>query len=182
MSMGHPHGLTIQNMEIDDVSIASLAGKTAVSLHSTFTSTIQNPFLVKKVRMMLNLSGGVNEDEFIGVFLAAGNADAAEVAASMTQINTVGPTDRTQMLAEDARWSVWQKTVQMFRSVGPADGATVALGRFEVDRTISLGKGFVAREGEGVQAWAFNMANNAMGAAAQEVTGIIQLWGVWLNE
>ncbi len=169
-------------MEIDDVDLASLGAKTAVNIHSLFTSTIQNPFLVKKVKYMLKFSGGVNEDEHLAVFLNPGNASLAEVQDALTGINTVGPTDRSQMLQEDGRWSIWQKTVVPITSKGPADGATVALGVFEVNRTISLGKGFVAREGEGVAAHVMNISNNAMAAATQEVTGIIQLWGVWLNE
>lgn len=179
--MAHSHRLTILNLEIDDVSISALGAKTAVAL-SAVLAGIQNSFLVKRVKYMLKLSGGVNEDELIVVFLNPGNASLAEVQQALTQVNTIGPTDRTQTLLDDNIWNIWQKTVRMFHSVGPADGATVALGIAEVIDDISLGKGMVAREDEGVAVHAMNIANNAMAAANQEVTGIVQLWGVWLND
>lgn len=178
--MTEPGKLTIINLEIDDVSLASLGAKTAIIL-SAVLGGIQNSFLVKKIKYMLRFSGANNEDELVAVMVAPSNASLPELAAALTTGNTIGPNDRTLSLADDNIWNVWQKTVRVFKHAGLV-GVTAATDIHELLETVSLGKGMVAREDEGISIVAMNIANNAMAASSQIVTGIVQLWGVWLRD
>lgn len=179
--MTEPGKLTILNLEIDDVDIASLGAKTAVIL-SAVLGGIQNSFLVKKVKYMLRMAGSLNEDELVAVMINPSNASLPEIALALTHANTIGPNDRTLSLLDDNIWNVWQNTVRMFKMSGQTTDGTASTGTYEVDDEISLGKGMVAREDEGISVSAMNISNNAMAASSQLITGIVQLWGVWLRD
>ncbi len=176
--MVHKNELVIQNLLVEDVALSTLAARAAISINSTFNAPDQS-FLVKKVKYFLQMTLMPNgEDGHVLVVLNNGDATAIEVAAAFTEINTSGEDDTTQTLTQDNVWSVWQRTARKFwtRSV-TASGDQAA----QLYADISLGKGMVIQEGQGIAAHAVNLNNNVL-ATNSVIQGLIQLWGVWLRD
>ncbi len=170
--IGH---LTVQNIPVNDLSLATLASRTAKLLSSSFSTTIKNTFLVKKIKYFLHASALTQgEQDNLLVMIAKGDASTAEVAAALTEINTVGPEDTTQARTADNAWNIWQNTVRAMESRGSATEAQLVA-------EISLGKGMPAISEQGVAVYLFN--NDAVGLAGTPlVNGLVQLWGVWLRD
>ncbi len=175
--MPHDHGLKIQNLVVDDVDLSTLAARTMVAVNTAFASTIESTFLVKKIKMMLRVQNVNDNDGPLIACLAPGSATVAEAALALTEINTVGPIDRTQILTEDTAWTVWQNTVRMFEQEA-TDGTN---SHYLINKFISLGRGMPALENEGLNLLIGNISNNPLTTAAL-VSGIVQLWGVWLRD
>ncbi len=176
--MAHGHRLKLQNLVVDDVDLSTLAARTAVAINSQFT-TITATFLVKRVKYMLRAASKVVGDGPIIVCIAKGGATIAEVNAAFTEINTNGPDDVTQVLTEDEAWTVWQKSARQMREAGELDANT---GIIELIADFKLpGRGMPALEGAGLGIFAVNLGNNALSTGVV-VSGVVQLWGVWLRD
>ena len=167
--------LQIQNIPVNNIALSTLGARAALLLASTFSTSIKNSFLVKKVKMMLHLTGATTgAASAILVALGSGDITVTEFAAALTEINTVGPEDTTQIRTSDNVWNIWQKTLSMFAD---SSDPTVAV----IDKEYSLGKGMVARSEQGILAMAFNNDGSALDTGIV-VNGLIQLWGVWLRD
>ncbi len=172
--MPHGHGLKIQNLVVDDVDLVTLAARTAVAINSQFTS-ITATFLVNRIKYILQATTIDATDGPLAVVIAKGGATVAEVNAAFTEHNTNGPDDITQALTEDEAWTVWQKSLRMFRKNGTNTHA-------EVSADFKLpGRGIPALEDQGLGIFAVNLGNNALSTGVL-VSGLVQLWGVWLRD
>ncbi len=179
--MAHGHSLVIQNLVVDDVALGTLDARAAIVLNSSLGATLNATFLVQRVKMMLRISDVQNPDE--GPFIAClnnGNNTTGETAAAFTDRNTVGPTDTTQMLTQDAVYQAWQQSVKMFRYSG---NSGIAAHHYELfaDFRLNKGKGVPAQEESGVSLSLINLANNALGTGAN-VHGLVQLYGRWMRD
>ncbi len=167
--------LQVQNIPVNDLALSTLASRAALLLASTFGTTLKNTFLVKKVKFFLHLVGAANgEAENILIGIAKGDATAAEMAAALNEINTVGPEDTTQVLTSDNVWTIWQNSVQQMKS----DGTGVNAG---VEKEITLGKGMPAISEQGIQIFAYNNDGTLL-TTGGVINGLVQLWGVWLRD
>ncbi len=172
------HELKLQNLVIDDVDLTTLAARTAVAVNSQFTS-ITATFLVKRIRYMLQASPMIIQDGPLVITIAKGGATVAEVNAAFTEHNSGGPDDVTQSLTEDNAWTVWQKSTRMFQS---RNGDLSNAGHREVSGDFKLpGRGFPALEGAGIGIFVVNLGNNGL-TTGIIVSGLVQLWGVWLRD
>ncbi len=165
----------IQNMPVNDVALGTLGSRAALTLSSVMSTSIKNTFLVKKIKYFLHVNGLTNgQGDNILVVINKGDATAAEVAQALTELNTVGPEDTTQMRTQDNAWNVWQNTIRALSSRGSADNAYLS-------EEISLGKGMPAISEQGIAVHAFNNDGSALDTGAV-VNGLIQLYGVWLRD
>ncbi len=165
--------LILQSLNVNNVALSTLAGRAAIAINEEF-DTPESSFLVKKIRYLLSMSGKTAGEGPLMVGLASGDASAAEIASAMTELNSLGPADTTETLTEDEAWTVWQNTIKAFEENGQAGVITCY-------KEISLGKGMVARENQGIDAFIFNADPSAL-TTGISVKGIIQLWGVWLHD
>ncbi len=171
--------LVIQNDQIQDISLGTLAARTALALGSQFNG-ITATFLMKRVKYWLQLEE-VTEDQ--GPFLvgiASGDAGAAEISSAMTERNTAGPADTTQVLTQDNAFVVVQNSVRMMKL--HRNGTDAAPDTWTLEGEVSLGKGIPFREGSGWQPFILNADNAALATTAPVCKGIIQYWGVWLRD
>ncbi len=172
--MAHAHGpLVIQNLIVSDVALSTLGARTAALLSSSFGTTIDRAFLIKKIVYSLMLSGITAGEGPFTIGLSNGDASLAEVAAAFDEINTVGPSDTTQERTQDNVWNVIQKTWRQ-----PEFKSTAAIA--ELHEEVTLGKGMPAIENRGVALHLFNHDAAALTTGAV-VKGTVQLWGVWLK-
>ncbi len=173
--MPHGHQLVNQMLLVDAVSIATLNARTALLLRSV--AALTGSFLMKRIRYFLHVTSlTANDDGPILAMIGNGDASLAEIAAAMTESNTSGPDDLSQMLTQDESWSVYQNTIVVFKVTG--DGVH---GQTPNDWINFGGKnGIPALEGAGFSVFAFNAGSgqNATGT----VSGIVQLQGVWLRD
>ncbi len=165
--------LRIQNLKVNNVALGTLAGETAILLSSQMATTIDRAFLVKKIKYFLKLSGVTAGNGPFLIGLSSGDASLAEVAAAFTEINTVGPSDTSQERTQDNVSNVWQNSWRQ-----PEDKANGQI--LELHAEVSLKKGMVARENQGVGLHLWNADPDALDTGAI-VKGIVQLWGVWLK-
>ncbi len=165
--------LRIQNLKIVDIALGTLGANTALLLSSQMATTIDRAFLVKKVKYWLKISGLTAGEGPLIAGISNGDASVAEVAAAFGELNTVGPSDTTQERTQDNVANVWQNTWRPFRSNANAVEA-------ELYDEISLGKGMVARENQGIALDIFNADAAALTTGAV-CKGTVQLWGVWLK-
>jgi len=175
--MAKPHGgLKVQNGEVADVALSTLASQNALLIDGDFVS-IKATFLMKRIRYFLQLEGVTADEGPFLLVLAPGNASIAEIADALISRNTVGVHDVTQTLKEDAVWAgAFQMSVEMLKPVGgPAATTFVSSGDW-----ISFGKGLPAVEDGG---WSLNIFN--ADAANLTTGGVIkgnyQIQGVWLG-
>ncbi len=176
--MAHGHRLKIQNLVIDDVDLSTLAARTALAINSQF-ATISNTFLIKRIKYMLQASPAILADGPIAVCVVKGDATTAEINAALTEFNSKGPDDTTQVLTEDEVWTIIQKSVRMMTTKTTSDANTSKL---ELVADFKLpGNGIPAVESQGVNVFAVNLGNNALSTGII-VSGIVQLWGVWLRD
>jgi len=165
----------IQNLVVNDAALSTLAARAALSINSTFATSIKNSFLVKRIKYLLHLTGATTgQASSIVCALCPGDVTAAEFALALTEINTVGPEDTTQERTADNAWNIWQKTLRGFED---SSDPTVAV-LFE---EISMGKGMVARSEQGVACQVVNNDGTALDTGIV-INGLIQLWGVWLRD
>ncbi len=174
--MGHTtNHLKIQNIPVNDLPLSTLAARAAILLASTFSTTIKNTLLVKRVKYYLHGAGfTAGEANNILVGLARGDASAAEIASALTEVNTVGPEDTTQVLSEDNAWVIWQNSIHMLESFGVAT-------ENEIQHEFSLGKGMPAVSEQGIQVFAFNNDAQVL-TTGGVINGMVQLTGVWLRD
>lgn len=167
--------LTVQNIPVNDLALSTLGSRLSLLLASTFGTTIKNTFLVKKIKYFLTLAGATaGQATNLLVMLAPGDVTAAEAAAALTEINTVGPQDITQVRTSDNIWNISQNTVRQFQPGGTAAEAIL-------NDEIPTGKGIPARRNVGLQVFVFNADGTALDTGIV-INGLVQLWGVWLRE
>ncbi len=173
--MGHTQHLQIQNIPVNDVALSTLAARAAINLSGAFGTSIKNTFLVKKVKYFLHLDGATaGEGNNIMIGIGKGDASANELASALTEINSVGLEDTTQVLTSDNVWAIWQNSMHMMESFGVSTEA-------EINHSFSLGKGMPAVAEQGIQIFAFNNDGSIL-TTGIVVNGTVQLWGVWLND
>ncbi len=161
-----------------DHTIGALAMLTAALVSTSYTS-LQNAFLVKKVKINLTARNLTIPEGPCIVGLCAGNATSAEVVASVLAANLAGPADVTQSLLADQAWVVWRNTITPGKVVG--DGT-----QMEFQAEISLGKGIPALEAldgtsGGLSVFLMNMAGTDF-TTGGTLEGYLEYWGVWLND
>jgi len=173
--MTHKSNLIHQNEQVDNVALATLAARTALQLSAAFT-TLNNSFLVKRIRYFLKLhSVAVDEGPFL-IGMAHGDASISELTAALTANNAIGPDDVTEVLTEDQPWIIYQQSVVM---PVPSDsgGEYLTSGSW-----INMpGRGIPALEGSGWQIFIANLDGTALTTGA-EIQGMVQTQGVWLND
>ncbi len=166
-------GLTLINLPVDSVALATLAARTPIALVTGFDA-MTAAFLVKRVRYFLRLIGVDATDGPFSVAIGPGNATQAEAKAAIDVGNSSGPLDLTAMNAQSDQYNIFQNSMENLLSralvsVYESSGAWH-----------SLGKGLPLPEGGGVDAWLFNLEDSAVVTGAT-IAGIIQLQGVWLD-
>ncbi len=178
MIMPHGHALVQQTLAVDTVALSTLGSRAAIIINSTLGTGILQSFLVKRVKYLLTLIGKtIVDDGPIAILLNKGDATAAEVGLAMTEINTAGMMDTTQVLTQDNAWTVFQNTVKAFVPRGDGTAAVLDTGWFSIG-----GKnGIPIQEGQGISAHAFNCGSGALTTGAS-VNGLILLQGVWLRD
>lgn len=171
-----PQHLKINNRSFVGTALGTLASLAALSLDSGFGTGLAQSYLLKKVKITFHLDSlPVSEGPLI-VGLAKGDATAAEIAQAMTENNAGGDRDTTQSLTEDNVWTVIQSSLVPGIYVRETD--TTHYVQFIDD--ISFGKGIPLRQGQGVQAFIYN-PGSTLGTGAI-ISGIYQLYGVWLRD
>jgi len=126
--------LVNQMVTVDNVALATLAARTALTINSTLAS-VTSPFLVKRVRYLVKLhSVAVDEGPFI-VGLANGDASDSEISTALNENNSAGPEDTTQSLSQDNSWVIWWNTTE-FLVPSDSGGEHLSSGQWH-----SLGKG-----------------------------------------
>ncbi len=171
--MAHAHDLRIQNVAVSNIALGTLAARTAVQLASTFGTSIQRTFLIKRLKYHLFISGITGGEGPFAAGLAPGDASVAEINAAFDEINTVGPEDLTQERTQDNVWNVSQNSWKPFESKANATEA-------ELHMEVAFKNGIPALEGQGVQVALFNHDASALTTGAV-VKGTVQLWGVWMK-
>ncbi len=170
-----PKDLKIQNIPVSDLALSTLAAKAAVLLASTFSTSLKANFLIKKIRYNLMIEGLTAGEGPLAVVLAPGDATATEVAAALTEINTVGPEDTTQVATEDNAWVfASQNTYMAFRPSGTAN-------EMHCIGEPDIGRGFAAIQEQGVAVFLVNHDGTVLTTGAN-VNGLVQLYGVWLRD
>ncbi len=174
--MAHGHGLVYQSETIADVALSTLAARTAIQL-GVGTSNIEHDFLVRQAKYDLQLVGRTAADDGpIMIGMAKGDATVAEIAGALTEINTVGPSDTTQMLTADAKMVIWWNSL---RSMKPS--AVVAEAHLSTEWFSPTGsKGMRAELNAGYQFFAYNAGNAAL-ATGITIGGQCRTRGVWLK-
>ncbi len=167
--------LVHQNGPVEDVALGTLAQRTALQIEGDFTG-ISATFLMKRVRYLVKLENITSGEGPFAVVLA-GDATAAEAAAGVTEGNTSGPSDRTQMLTQDTSWNIIQDSLELLKDNG-ADTIQQTSGRWH---TVGGKKGIPFPEGSGWQAVVVNLDNAALTTGAI-MKGVIQYQGVWLRD
>ncbi len=180
--MSHPHtNLVQQSLVVDAQALGTLAGRTALSLNTTMAA-IQQAFLMKRFRYLIQLVGRTTDDDGpLVLCLARGDASLAEVAAAMIEQNTIGREDTTQSLTEDESWVVFQNSVVPFVYVG--GNSTGVPAHWAVSPWVSMGgkNGIVATEENGWSLFVFNAGSGAL-STGSSLNGICQIQGVWLRD
>ncbi len=172
--MGHPHGLVIQNTQVNS-SLVTLASKAALEAGSGFTA-ITATFLVKRVKYMLMIEGVTASEGPIAFCMARGDAAASEAASGVTEGNTSGPSDVSQLRSQDNAFNIVQVTLAMFETQR-TQGEDMWL-----NKTIKMpGKGIPFREGQGWTFFTLNLDQDAL-TTGMVVKGVVQVWGVWLRD
>ncbi len=175
--MSDKHRTVIQNLLVDAVALGTLGARSSINLNATFVNP-GTTFLVLKVRYLLQLVGRtLTDDGPVAVMLANGNASTAEVAAALTEINTTGLADATQMLTQDEVWMVWQQSLRVFKMSGDGTEGFLATGWMSPGGR----NGMPAVENGGVQVSAVNLGSGAL-ATGSSINGIVQLKGVWMRD
>ncbi len=177
--MAHPHGLVHQNLVIANIALGSLGVRSSIALQTGWTSP-EASFLMKRYRMILQVTSlAIQDDGPIIIGLANGNATTTEMNTAMNQINTEGPSDPTQMLAQDNVWVIYQNTLETFTMVQDTAG-DVYQGFLTTDWKSFGGKGIPNIEEAGVQVFAYNSGNGTL-TTGGVVSGVVQIQGAWLR-
>ncbi len=172
----HGHQLVNQMIAVDAVSVATLSGRTALTLNTLFGG-INTTFLLKRIRYFLQATSlTANDDGPLVVGVAQGDAASSEITAAMVEFNNDGPTDVGQTLTEDDAWVVYQNSIAPLIRTGSGLVAQTP------SDWISFGgkNGIPALEGNGFKTFVFNCGSgeNATGT----INGIAQIQGVWLRD
>ncbi len=176
--MAHPHSdLVNQSLVVDAQALSTLAGRTAIILNTNVSTTIQNAFLMKRIRYLLQMVGRTTDDDGpLVVGLAKGDATIAEIATAMIEHNTIGPSDTTETLTEDNAWVVYQNTVVPFLYRGGNSTGQIPPGWMDIEGR----KGIPALEDQGFQLFVYNAGSGALSTGVS-INGICQVQGVWLR-
>ncbi len=176
-TMPHGHKLVHQNLVVDAVALGTLAGRTALNLNNGFINP-ESSFLIKRYRYLLQLVGRtITDDGPVAVVLNHGNASITEIGNAITEINSVGPADVSQVQTEDNAWAIYQNTLTAFTLRG--DGTE---GLLMTEWQSPGGKnGIPALESSGVAVSVVNLRSGAL-ATGSSINGIVQLQGVWLRD
>ncbi len=168
--------LVTQNEPVENVLLGTLASRTALQIAADF-SAITATFLMKRVRYLLYLTDVTADEGPFCVALAQGDTSAVEASRGVTEGNTAGPSDRTQMLTQDESWNIVQDSLEFLEpTAGVADWSSD--GDWHV---LGGGKGIPFPEGAGWQAVIINLDADALTTASQ-IKGVIQYQGVWLRD
>ncbi len=169
--------LVQQTDTINAVALGTLGARSAIQASANFAS-IEATFLLKRIRYFVQLVGRTLADDgpvLIGV--ARGDASTTEINSAMTEGNTTGPQDTTQMLTQDETWVVMMNTVRAI--VPQGDGTEGVLDSGWI--TFGGKNGIPALEGTGWQIFAYNAGSGAL-ATGSSVNGIAHVQGVWLRD
>ncbi len=175
MLMHASNRLLTQNGEVADIALSTLAARTALLLDGDFT-TFNRTFLAKRVRYYLLVTDLTAFEGPFTVGLSPGNASIPEITDAMTKRNTIGPSDVTQTLTEDAWKNVIQDSVESLQ-YADSSGFAQTSGKWHV---LGGGKGIPFVESGG---WTLNIfnADNAALTTGGICKGVYQVQGVWLD-
>ncbi len=175
--MPHGHGLVNQQLELDNVALATLSARTALIVNTQF-STPTASFLMKRLRYFAQIANRTaNDDGPILIGCANGDATVAEISTAMNQRNVNGPDDITNVIDQDSAWVVYQNTVVPFEIQGDQ-----TFGQAPAQWMIFGGKnGIPAIEGSGMVVFVYNSGSGSL-ATNSTVNGILHLQGVWLRD
>ncbi len=174
--MSDSHGLVHQNESVEDVALTTLGARSALQIAGDFTA-ITATFLLKRVRYLLQIVGITTLEGPFCVVLAQGDVTAAEAALGVTEGNTAGPADKTQMNTQDNSWNLVQASLELLELIEVGN-----LGHQSSGKWIRMpGRGIPFPESAGWQAVVVNLDNAALTTGAI-IKGIIQYQGVWLRD
>ena len=175
--MPHGHKLVNQALPVDAIALATLGGRNALTINSSLNG-LGTSFLIIRMKYLLQLVGRtIADDGPVLVVANRGDATAAEVAAALTEFNSVGPSDTTQMLTQDNAWTVFMNSVRAFIMRGDGTKGVLDSGWIK----LTSGKGIPILEGTGVSFHAFNAGSGAL-ATGSSINGQIIVQGVWLRD
>ena len=170
------NSLVQQAESIGNIALGTLGSLTALSLGTAFTA-IKNAFLMKRIRWFVKVHSIAVDEGGLLVCIARGDATVGEVAAALTEGNTVGPSDTTQTLAQDNAWVVVPGSVELLT---PSDsgGEYHSSGKW---LSLTRKAGIPFAEDAGWQMFIFNLDGTAL-TTGGEVQGLFQGQGMWLRD
>ncbi len=166
-------GIIHQVGPIQDVSLGTLAAKTAIAGDLAFTATTAG-WLMKQARQFVTVNGVTIGEGPILIGIARGDATAAEISLAMIEANTSGPQDTTQRRTESDSWIVLQNSVEQLIPNGDGTSHTSS------GKWISFGKGIPYAETSGWQSFIYNASGSALTTGAR-ADGDVHYRGVWLG-
>lgn len=172
--MSHPHGLVSLNPG-PNTALSTLGAKTALTIDQTHAA-LDAAFLIKRVRYFIEVDSLTSGEGPFIVGIAPGDTNDAEIAAAVTTTNTVGPSDTTQSLTQDAAWSVLRQSFELIQSRSESTNRLGTTGHWHK----MPGRGIPVPEGKGFRCFIMNLDTGALttGATAK---GLYEVQGVWLG-
>ncbi len=170
----HPHGLVSLN-PAPNTALVTLAAKAAITVDQTHAA-LTAAFLIKRVRYFVEVEGVTAGEGPLILGIAPGDTNDAEIATAMTTINTVGPEDTTQSLAQNAAWSILRQGTELLQSRSESVNRVGSSGHWHK----MPGRGIPVPEGKGFRLFVFN-ADIAALTTGSLAKGIYEVQGVWLG-
>lgn len=171
MAQKGTEGIQIISMQEVNLSIDSLASRTALKIVSDHESALKEPFLMKKVRLMATARNITpNQGWRIVIGLARGGVSVTQIKAALEdnlfERNKKGQAAKRDVLFETLTLI---KRTNFDGTHGTYDSGMISLGG---------GKGIPFDEDGGWQVFAFNFGAGAMTTMDLDFLGVA--WGVWL--
>ncbi len=171
--MSRESNLVIQSILIS-VSLGTLSPGARLALSTAFQGITQG-FLMKKVKVFLFIEGITSSEGPFAFALSPGDVSDAEAANALTAATTTDAHDTSARLSQENQWNIIQSTLKMFQPQRTAGEDAWIM------EEISLGKGIPFGEDTGWTPNLFNLDPSALTTGAS-VKGIIQFYGIWLND
>ncbi len=148
----------------------TLAGETASIVESGHSTGMLQDFLMKRVRAMWALTGGVAGELFL-IGMARGDATVTEIKAALEDIQL--ERDRT---TQASKRKVLHETLKLIGAGTTTEGTLMV----EIDVALGGGKGIPFEKTDGWSWFIYNVLSGAASNASQVISGQSTYYGIWL--
>ncbi len=161
-------------------TVGSLASDTAIILWTVYATALKRDFLLKKLRVRLKMEFGNTDDPVLFGF-ARGDMDIGSIGSVLANA-TPDPEDFGSWDEFALRNGIFWETLQLMNGPnGDASALLLPAPIWNDSITIGGGKGIPLEAEHGIQLFAFNPSNGNITNSSTNITGAIQLVGVFME-